>query len=330
MEGLDRVAEAGLATAGTYSRDPAVGGAFCASAAAERPLRPPIQLLRHGRRTRFLDAPPKLSSSAARWRRIAVEEYAVPACLIERHEHPEIFLQIVLTGSVKYEVATRGRSKRYDAIPGTTFILPRGTVDEVRWEGPTRRLAVAIDPDLLVGAAGKTMSRDDIELVEHWALVDPHLAAILQAMRLDLADGSPAGRLYGESLATALGVYLVRRYGARSAVPRSHKGGMPERRLRRVLDYIGENLTKDLGINQLARVAGMSPHYFSELFRKSVGRPPHQYVLWQRIERAKVSLRNPNRSVLEAGLSAGFENPSHFARAFRRLVGATPRQFRAG
>jgi len=74
----------------------------------------------------------------------------------------------------------------------------------------------------------------------------------------------------------------------------------------------------------------MSPHYFSELFRKSVGRAPHQYVLWQRIERAKESLRNPKRSVLEAGLSAGFENPSHFARAFRRLVGATPTQFRAG
>ena len=105
---------------------------------------------------------------------------------------------------------------------------------------------------------------------------------------------------------------------------------MPGRRLRRVLDYIAENLAGDLGLDELADVAGMSPHYFSELFRKSVGRPPHQYVLRQRIERAKESLRNPKRSVLEAGLAAGFENPSHFARTFRRFVGATPKQFRAG
>ena len=172
--------------------------------------------------------------------------------------------------------------------------------------------------------------REEIELVEHWALVDPHLAAILQAMRADLADGSPAGRLYGESLATALAVYLVGRYGVRRAVLRRRKGGMPGHRLRRVLDYITENLTGDLGLKELANVAGMSSHYFSELFRTSVGRPPHQYVLSQRIARAKESLRNPKRSVLEAGLSAGFENPSHFARAFRRLVGVTPRQFRAG
>jgi AraC family transcriptional regulator len=109
-----------------------------------------------------------------------------------------------------------------------------------------------------------------------------------------------------------------------------HTEGMPGRRLQRVLDHIRANLTGHLGVEDLARVAGMSPHYFSELFRRSVGRPPHQYVLMQRIERAKEALRNPKRSVFEAGLAAGFENPSHFARAFRRLVGATPRQFRAG
>ncbi len=259
-----------------------------------------------------------------------MEEYAVPACLIARHEHPDIFLHIVLTGSVRYEVNTRGRFKRFDAIPGTTFILPRGTVDEIRWEGPTRRMAVAIAPALLAGAADETMGRENIELVEHWDLADPRLAAILQAMRADLSDGSPAGRLYGESLANALAAYLLGRYGARPGAPSSHKGGMPGRRLRRVLDYIAENLTEDLGLKELANVAGMSPHYFSELFQRSVGRPPHQYVLSQRIERAKESLRNPKRSVLEAGLSAGFENPSHFARVFRRLIGATPRQFRAG
>jgi AraC family transcriptional regulator len=100
--------------------------------------------------------------------------------------------------------------------------------------------------------------------------------------------------------------------------------------LRRVLDYIAENLTGRLGLEELANVAGMSPHYFSELFRRSMGLPPHQYVVSRRIERAKQSLRNPKHSILEAALSAGFENPSHFARTFRRHVGATPRQFRAG
>jgi len=281
-------------------------------------------------RTRFLDVRPRLSSDAARRRQIAIEEYAVPPCIVERHEHPEAFLHFVLTAPVGSEVGPQRRSRRFEAIPATTFILPRRRVDEIGWEGPACRLAVSIGSDLLKGSAKEPIGCTDIELVEHWDLDDPHIAAILQAMRVDLSDGSPAGPLYSESLATALAVYLVGRYGVRPATAKIHKGGMPGRRLRRVLDYIAENLAGNLGLKELADVAGMSPHYFSELFRTSVGRPPHQYVLSQRIARAKKSLRNPKRSVLEAGLSAGFENPSHFARAFRRLVGVTPRQFRAG
>jgi hypothetical protein len=54
-----------------------------------------------------------------------------------------------------------------------------------------------------------------------------------------------------------------------------------------------------------------------KLFGQSSGRAPHNYVLQQRIERAKQQLWDPKRSVIEAGLDAGFQNPSHFARMFR-------------
>ena len=73
----------------------------------------------------------------------------------------------------------------------------------------------------------------------------------------------------------------------------------------------------------------MSPHYFAELFRQSTGYAPHQYVIRQRIERAAQCLRDAGRSVIEAGLDAGFQNPSHFARVFRQLVGVSPSRFRA-
>jgi AraC family transcriptional regulator len=73
----------------------------------------------------------------------------------------------------------------------------------------------------------------------------------------------------------------------------------------------------------------MSPHYFAELFRMSTGQAPYQYVLLQRIEQAKQSLLIPGRSVIEAGLDAGFQNPSHFARVFRKFVGTSPSRFQS-
>ena len=148
---------------------------------------PGVKVIREGRVEPFLRARPTLSSAAVRWTGLAVEDYSIPACVIPRHEHIENFLHVVLHGSVNYEVLTRGRTRQFYANPGTTFILPRGTVDELRWGGPTHRIAVALHPMLLVNALDETAHERDIELTEHWNLTDRHIMAVLP-------DGSTANR----------------------------------------------------------------------------------------------------------------------------------------
>ncbi|MDE2136732.1 MAG: helix-turn-helix transcriptional regulator [Gammaproteobacteria bacterium] len=288
-----------------------------------------VSVRRGGRVEPFLHAHPRLSSAAAQWSGVAFEEHEVPACAIPRHEHAEDFLHVVLEGSVRYEVLTRGKTFKLRAKPGTIFVLPRGTIDEIRWSGPTRRIAVSLHPRLLLDALEETAHRREIELAECWDLSDPNIMALLVAMRTDLDAGSPAGRLYGESLSNALAVYLLKRYALNPRVPTLCRGGLPGHRLRRVIDYMDENLSRDLTLAQLAAVAGMSPHYFAELFRQSTGRAPHQYVLQRRIDFAKRRLSDPRRSVIEAALDAGFQNPSHFARVFRKWVGISPSDFRS-
>ena len=293
------------------------------------PILPGVEVMRKGRVEPFLHAHPIRSSTDVRWSGLALEVYSVPALVISEHEHLENFVHVILRGSVKYEVKTRGKTRQFGASPGTTFILPRGTVDELTWGGPTRRIAVAIHPRLLVSALDETAHENDIELTEHWNLMDPQITAVLLAMTTDLKEGSPAGRLYGEALANALAVYLLNRYTVRRYTPVAYRGGLPGYRLRRVLDFIGDNLAEGLSLEQLAAVAGMSSHYFAELFKKSTGHAPHQYVLLQRIERAKENLRVAGRGVIQAGLDSGFQNPSHFARVFRKLVGVSPSRFQS-
>jgi AraC family transcriptional regulator len=298
------------------------------SSAAARGIVPGIDVLRAGRAEPFLDKKPTLSSSPAQWGGIALERYAVPGLFIPRHEHTNAFLHLVLSGSVKYEISTKGRVLRFTSRPGTIFLLPRGTVDEVNWSGPTHRIAVAIDPRLLANVLEETAHESDIELTEHWALIDRHISALLLEMAADLEEGSPAGAIYGESLANTLAVYLLKRYSARRITPVVYKGGLPGNRLKRVLNYIADNLEANISVAKLAAIADMSPHYFSELFKQSTGRSPHNYILLQRIERAKQHLRDPKRSIIDAGLEAGFPNPSHFARIFRKMEGTTPSRFR--
>jgi AraC family transcriptional regulator len=188
---------------------------------------------------------------------------------------------------------------------------------------------VAIHPHLLTKVLDETAHQTDVELSEHWDLFDRHISVLLLELTADLEDGSPAGTMYGESLANSLAVYLLKRYAVQGVTPIAYKGGLPGYHLKRVLDYIAESLDENISLSQLAAIAGMSPHYFSELFKQSTGRTPHNYVLLQRVERAKQHLRDPKRSIIEAGLNSGFQNPSHFARVFRKLEGTTPSRFRA-
>jgi len=290
---------------------------------------PAVNVIREGRVEPFLNSRPTKSSAPAHWDGITLENYSVPAVFIPRHEHPEAFLHLVLRGAVKYEVNTRGQNLRFTSHPGTIFLLPRGTVDEVIWTGPTQRVAVAMHTSLLTHALEQTAHQTEVELTEHWDLMDRHISALLLEMMADLDDNSPAGTIYGESLANALAVYLLKRYAVRPIVPVTYKRGLTGNRLKRVLDYIEANLDENISLAQLAAIAGMSPHYFSELFKLSTGRAPHNYVLMQRIERAKQQLRDPKRSIIDAGLDAGFQNPSHFARMFRKLEGTTPSTYRA-
>jgi AraC family transcriptional regulator len=149
----------------------------------------------------------------------------------------------------------------------------------------------------------------------------------------ELRSGDLGSRIYAESLANVLAVNLLRRHsslGRSSARKLEHEraSGLPEASLRTALDYVGDNLAEDLTLAEIAREVSMSPYHFSRMFKLSTGFSPHRYVMRQRIERAKVLLKDTDLPVGVVAQEVGFASPSHFAQQFRRLVGVSPRSFR--
>ena len=72
----------------------------------------------------------------------------------------------------------------------------------------------------------------------------------------------------------------------------------------------------DLSLDEMAQSVGLSTAHFARMFRKSTGETPHQFVLRQRIERAKAMLRAPNARVLDVAVACGFKTQQHFRRSF--------------
>lgn len=115
---------------------------------------------------------------------------------------------------------------------------------------------------------------------------------------------------------------------ARSRSARTYRGGLGPARLRRVSELVQAKIEEELSTDEMAESAELSTAYFSKMFRQSTGESPHQFVLGQRIERAKEMLRTTRMRILDVAIACGFKTQQHFARVFRRLCGASPTEYR--
>jgi len=290
-----------------------------------------VEVERDGRLVPLFPVLSSVTSDRVKWDGVTLHSFRdIPACAIPEHVHPTHTLSLLTSPSARVEWTTGGRTRRALNRSGNIYLLPAGTRDRLGWDAPTSRIVMTLESRVITRAFEETAHCDVFELVERWTLQDQHLARLMLALHADLDDGSPAGRLYGESISLAVAVYLARRYGVPNQKTHEHRGGLPGHRLRLVVEYVRARLDRDISLTDLAGVAGMSPHYFADLFRKTTGQTPYHFVLTERVERAKRLLRNPKLTAIDVAVLVGFADASHFTKVFRRIVGATPGQYRAG
>lgn len=84
----------------------------------------------------------------------------------------------------------------------------------------------------------------------------------------------------------------------------------------------------DLTLGELAQSVGLSTAHFARMFRKSTGETPHQFVLRQKIARAKTMLRAPDTRILDVAVACGFKTQQHFAQVFRDVCRVSPTEYR--
>jgi AraC-like DNA-binding protein len=103
----------------------------------------------------------------------------------------------------------------------------------------------------------------------------------------------------------------------------------PARHLLRAKDLADARYFERLGVDDMARAAGLSRAHFSREFRRAFGESPHAYLLTRRLERAAALLRNTDRSVADICLSVGLHSVGSFTTSFTRTFGRSPTAYRA-
>ena len=103
----------------------------------------------------------------------------------------------------------------------------------------------------------------------------------------------------------------------------------PARHLLRAKDLADARYFEPLGVDELARAAGLSRAHFSREFRRAFGETPHAYLVTRRLERAASLLRSTDRSVADVCFSVGLRSVGSFTTTFTRTYGVSPTAYRA-
>ncbi|MDQ2859874.1 MAG: AraC family transcriptional regulator [Pseudomonadota bacterium] len=258
--------------------------------------------------------------SQANWRGLRVKVIDATPGRFEDPPRPEDRLMIHLGAPARTTGGYDGRGGPRVQSRGDMDFIPAGSGGLWDDEDPTSTMSIWFCPSLLKTAAkgadrcfppSPRTGQRDVQMFR--------LALILEE---EARNTAPADPLFIDAIAAAL---VARLAGDRDATDRAVATATlsgPKRR--RVLDFIDENLGEEITIAELAAAVDLSPSHFRVLFRQTLRRPVHRYIVERRVHRARMLLEGGHASISQAALESGFCHQSHMARHMRQVLGLTP------
>lgn len=276
--------------------------------------------------------PPLMTSDKSGWNSVHFAHFHQPAWELPEFstlQHTIIFTSLRQPLEIDFELGGRIQKLHYYPNDKNCIeLFPANLPYKFRWHGEIIFTHFYLDPAFVSQVAHEAIDPDRVEILCKPRQTDPLIYNILQALKADLESDGNGDGFYADSLATAMSAHLLRHYAARKHQIREYEDGLSSYKLKQAIEYLNEHLGEKLSLEAIALELKISQYYFCRLFKQSLGISPHQYLIQQRVERAKQLLRHPELTVTHVAMECGFANHSHFAKYFRQRTGISPKQFR--
>lgn len=239
---------------------------------------------------------------------------------------------VIMHESEPFDIEWRGSEDgaftRHRVEAGQFHIVPPHTPLDVLWAAKPQATVIAYSTALMNAVADEHFDGKLPSIHPQAAVHDQivqHLCATL---------GGKIGRqgryiaLCAETIALQLAVHVFSTFGVGVRAAPAIRGGLTMAQQQRVLAYIEEHLSKDIGLAELAEQASLSQRHFLRAFKQTFGETPCRYAQASVMREAQTKLLNTRKPVTEIALDLGFENFGNFSTAFRKHTGVPPEEFR--
>ena len=244
----------------------------------------------------------------------------------ERHTHDCTQITVAMSpAQVRGEwESVGGRFAKREMNGDMVWVVPPGVLHRIHFDRRATLVHLYLNEEFF---RSMVPDGESSALVPSLLVRDQFLVEIAKELHREMHLSS-VNKLFTQSVATLTATHLIRTYSdKRNSIP-VYRGGLGPTREKKVRAYIKNRLDQALSLDELAKVAEMSPNHFISLFRQSIGMTPHKFVIQQRLEHARSLLEHSKLTLLEVAHLCGFQDQSQFTTTFRRYIGVTPGQYK--
>lgn len=165
-------------------------------------------------------------------------------------------------------------------------------------------------------------------LVWEYGQPDSAVHHLGQTLVSSLERPNGTSQLFVDHVLHALNCHFVSSYGGVRVPPPLAGGGLSAFQMRRATEFLGANLDGNVNLRQVAEICDLSLSHFARAFKQTFRKPPYQWLLERRIDKARDLLLNSRLPLADIAFQCGFTDQSGFNRSFKKICGATPGEWR--
>ena len=259
--------------------------------------------------------------------KFTIRHIAAECIEFQQHSHSTFTVTALLAGEMSATIGAEDyRLKTGEVALTSVNQVHAGRADNVEL------VSAGVSPLLvneLVAEIGFTRSTGDIvfragvvtdQVIAHWA----------RAMAIELVQEKLGHGAMLESMIRQLAIHLLRTHLTvrKSDLIELSRAGPVDRRLRRAIEFMHDNYSRGLSLEEVASAAYLSEYHFARLFKEIIGVTPHVYLANLRLERARKLLAETELAISEVASRVGYQSQSHFTKVFKSTTGVAPRAYR--
>ena len=227
----------------------------------------------------------------------------------------------------------------FEYLPGETVLVPAGVAmnidfPEASRENPTQCIALAIDHQKIETTLGFLNERYPRMGADYWSFNKNNyhfqnsleVASLLNKIISVCASNMPLKDILADLTLQELIVNIVQLQN-RASLEQQDATQTNLHPLSYITGFIQSHITEDIKLEVLSEKACMSKSTFYRSFKREYGISPLEYILSEKIKRAKLLLAEPKNSIKSVSFDCGFNDVNYFIRLFKKMEDITPRQY---